>query len=165
METLLITDAELIAATPLGGNIDPPKFKFCIADAQVSKLEELLGEPLYNKLKAHFEEVQVPVTGDYLILLDKYVKPFLIHQAAVEYIMIGSYQIKNGGIYKHSPANSTNVDVSEVNFLVKNQKAKADIYESRMQRYLDLKDFPEYTYNNNNSVNPSYSDTTDFDFI
>ena len=155
MDALLLTDADLVESTPLGGNIDPDKYRLCVNDAQVSKLEEILGETLYEKIKTEFSAVPKILAGDYLILYTKYIKPFLIHQSAVEYLLIGAYQIANGGIYKHAPANSTPVEVGEVNFLVKNQRAKAEMYQARLERYLAKTNFPEWTYNSNNTVNPT----------
>jgi hypothetical protein len=40
MELLLLNDLDITENTPLGGNIDVDKFRFCIADAQLSKLEK-----------------------------------------------------------------------------------------------------------------------------
>lgn len=155
MDILLLTDADLVGNTPLGGNIDVDKYRLCINDAQVSKLEEILGETLYEKIKTEFSAVPKTLAGDYLILYTKYIKPFLIHQSAVEYLLIGSYQIANGGIYKHAPANSSPVEVGEVNFLVKNQRVKAEMYQARMERYLAIMNFPEWAYNSENNVNPT----------
>ncbi len=159
MEVLLISDQELSEATPLGGNIDPAKFKLCIQDAQISALEEILGETLYEKLKLG------GLSGDYQILLDKYVKPFLIRQAAIEYLLMGSYQVANGGIYKHTPSNGTPVEKDEVSMMVSNQKFKAEMYQERMQRFLDKTQFPEMDYNTDSNVNPTNSTGGTFDFI
>ena len=157
MDELLLTDLDLVESTPLGGNIDPDKYRFCVHDAQVSKLEEILGETLYEKIKTEFSAIPKTLTGDYLVLYEKYIRPFLIHQAAVEYLLIGGYQIANGGIYKHSPANSAPVEVAEVNFLVKNQRAKAEMYQARLERYLVKMNFTEWTYSDDNNVNPTPS--------
>ena len=74
METILLNDNEITESTLLGGNIDVDRYKFCIIDAQISKLEESLGETLYEKIKTDFENNVL--TGDYLILHTKYIKPF-----------------------------------------------------------------------------------------
>ena len=142
METILLNDNEITESTLLGGNIDVDRYKFCIIDAQISKLEESLGETLYEKIKTDFENNVL--TGDYLILHTKYIKPFLIHQSALEYLKIGAYHVSNGGIYKHTPSNGTAIDKNEVDFLVENQRVKAEMYMQRMEKWLSLNRIPEY---------------------
>lgn len=151
MEALLLNDLDLTENTPLGGNIDVDKFRFCIADAQVSKLEEILGETLYEKIKTDY--TANTLSGNYSILYTKYVKPFLIHQSAVEYLLIGAYNIANGGIFKNTPQNGTAVEKSEVDFLVQNQRSKAEMYQARLEKWLARNILPEYyTYLNTTIV-------------
>ena len=142
METILLNDNEITESTLLGGNIDVDRYKFCIIDAQISKLEESLGETLYEKIKTDFENNDL--TDDYLTLHTKYIKPFLIHQSALEYLKIGAYHVSNGGIYKHTPSNGTAIDKNEVDFLVENQRVKAEMYMQRMEKWLSLNRIPEY---------------------
>ena len=57
MDALLLTDADLLESTPLGGNIDPDKYRLCVNDAQVSKLEEILGETIGTHKRNEIEKV------------------------------------------------------------------------------------------------------------
>jgi hypothetical protein len=67
------------------------KFGFCIADAQLSKLEEILGK-LCMRIKSDYKTDTL--SGNYEILYTKYVKPFF-HQSSrilmwvVIYILMG----------------------------------------------------------------------------
>jgi len=153
METILLNDNEITENTLLGGNIDVDRYKFCIIDAQISKLEETLGETLYEKLKDDFENNDL--AGNYLTLYNKYVKPFLIHQSTLEYLKVGAYQVSNGGIYRHAPSNGTAVDKSEIDFLVENQRAKAEMYCQRMEKWLSLNLIPEYYAYTAGTVTPA----------
>ena len=54
-EFLFITPAEMTYSTILSGNTDTDKYLFCIADAQISVIEPLLGSILYDKIKADKE--------------------------------------------------------------------------------------------------------------
>ena len=47
---LLITPQQVIDKTPFNGNIDYDKLVPCIEDAQVTDLEPLLGQLLFDKI-------------------------------------------------------------------------------------------------------------------
>lgn len=160
----LIEYEDLTNATPLGGNIDIDRYKFCIEDAQNSKLKEILGDTLYNKIETDY--LDEDLSGDYLILYNDFVKPILIHQSAVEYLIIGGYQISNGGIYKHTPANGTPVDQTEIDMLVNHQRLKVEMYVERCLRWLLKVNLPEYQWHYENIVNPQFRNSGfGFDFI
>lgn len=72
----------------------------------------------------------------------------------MEYLLYGAYQINNGGISKHNPADSTSIDKVEVDYLVQNQRLKMEMYESRLERWLCKYHLPEYVASSNNIVNP-----------
>ena len=82
---VLLKENELSKGTLLGGNIDIDLWIPCVVDAQRTKIEETLGETLYNKICTDFENDDL--TGLYETLYEDYVKPFLIHQSAVEYLL------------------------------------------------------------------------------
>ena len=163
MEYLLLSDAEILESSVLGGNIDTDKYKFCIQDAQLSKLVEVLGEDLYEKIKTDFKNNVL--TGDYLTLHTKYIKPFLIHQSACEYLLIGSYQVANGGLFKLTPQNGTPVEKADIDYLATNQRNKAEIYLGRMEKFLCKVNLPEYTINSDNIINPKKATYGGFGFL
>lgn len=150
----LISAQDMLTVTFLGGNIDEDKLNPCILDAQDSKLRETLGDTLYNKILTDSDNGNL--SGYYLTLFNDFIKQYLIAQAAVEFLLIAAYQVTNGGIYKHVPQNSQTAESSDINYLVKNQKAKSEVYEERLIRYLckNLTNFPEYIYHYENVVNP-----------
>ena len=161
----LIDFEDITEGTPLGGNIDIDRYKFCIQDAQNSKMRELLGDTLYNKVETDY--FNNALAGNYLELYNSFVKPILIHQTAVEYLTVGSFQVSNGGIFKHTPANGTPVEMSDLKYLIDSQKLKVEMYVERLNRWL-LRVYPsEYTYHYENIVNPSFRSRTglNFDFI
>jgi hypothetical protein len=163
MEYLLLSDQEILQNTVLGGNIDTDKYKFCIQDAQLSKLVEILGEDLYEKIKLDFENNDL--SGDYLELYTKYIRMFLIHQSAVEYLINGAFQISNGGIFKMTPQNGTAVEQDSINILIANQRNKAEIYQGRMERFLCKVNLTEYTSTTDNIINPKKSNYGGFSFL
>jgi hypothetical protein len=140
--TILLKENELAKGTLLGGNIDIDLWIPCVADAQRTKIEETLGETLYEKICTDFENDTL--SGLYLTLYEDYVKPFLIHQSAVEYLLVGAYKVNNNGIYKSQAENTVAVDKEEVDYLVKNQRLKAEMYQGRLERWLGFNPLPEY---------------------
>ena len=52
---ILLNDNDITKNTLLGGNIDVDKLRQCTLDAQATRLEELLGETLYNKIETDYE--------------------------------------------------------------------------------------------------------------
>jgi hypothetical protein len=150
---VLLKDNEITDNTPLGGNIDVDKLRQCILDAQATRLEELLGEDLYEKIETDFDAETL--TGDYLVLYNEYIKPFLIRQSATEYLKIGAYSIGNNGIVMPTPANTTAITENMLTNLIKDMSIKADMYADRMYRWLCKNKLPEYRYNSDNIVNPN----------
>jgi hypothetical protein len=150
--TILLKENELTKNTLLGGNIDIDLYIPCIADAQRTRLEEILGETLYNKICLDFENDDLE--GEYLTLYEGYIVPFLIAAAAVEYLLIGAYKVNNNGIFKAQPDNSIAIDKTEVDYLVNNMRLKSEMYRDRMFRWLAKFHLPEYVSSSNNIVNP-----------
>lgn len=115
-------------------------------------MEEILGETLYNKICEDFDNDDL--VDEYLTLYEDYIKPFLISQSAVEYLLIGAYKVNNNGIFKAQPDNSVAVDKTEVDYLVNNMRMKAEMYQARMEKWLCRFPLPEYRSSSNNIVNP-----------
>ena len=153
--TILLRENELTKNTLLGGNIDIDLYIPCIADAQRIRLEEILGETLYNKICLDFENDDLD--GEYLTLYEGYIVPFIIAAAAVEYLLIGAYKVNNNGIFKAQPDNSVAVDKTEVDYLVNNMRLKSEMYQDRMLRWLYKFNLPEYVSSSTNIVNPMRS--------
>jgi len=142
MTTLLIKAAEITKSTPMGGNVDVDKYIYLIKDVQVTVIEPLLGTKLYNKLQVDY--AADTLTGDYLALVEDYIKPILIHSSFAEYVVIAAYNVSNGGINKSQPENTTAVSKSEVDYLSEKQRSKAQVYIERCERFLCTETFPEY---------------------
>ena len=153
METvILLKENELTKNTLLGGNIDTDLYIPCIKDAQIIRLEEILGETLYDKICLDFENDDL--SGLYETLHSKYIVPFLIAAASVEYLLIGAYKVSNNGIFKAQPVNTVAIEKNEVDYLVNNMRLKSEMYQDRMTRWLMLNQLPEWVANGTNIVNP-----------
>ncbi len=153
MEILLIRPSEVTAYTPMGGNVDVDKYIPCILDVQVTVIEPLLGTRLYEKIKQDFQDGMLD--GDYQVLFNSYLKPILRHQIFAEYVQVGSYTVANGGIFKHAPDNTETVTKAEVQYLAQTQRAKAQMYIERAEKWLRDNPLPEYKGGCNRDVKVS----------
>jgi len=154
---LLITRDDLVTLTALGGNVDIDKFIQFIKISQDIHVQNILGTQLLDKLQE--DVIADTLTGNYQILVNKYVKPLLVHWAMAEYLPFAAYTISNKGVYKHSSENSENVDKNEVDFLIEKERSIAQHYTERFIDYMSFNQdlFPEY---NDNSNGDMYPDTT-----
>ena len=153
-EALLITTEDITQFTALNGNVDKDKFiQFCKI-AQDIQVQNLLGTDLLEKIQ--LEITNATLSGDYLNLNTKYVKPVLIHYSLMEYLPFSAYTIANKGVYKHSSENSQNVEKNEVDFLIEKERDIAEHYATRLVDYLcnNTTLFPEYSTNSAEDMRP-----------
>ena len=78
-------------------------------------IQNYLGTDLYNKISADI--IAGTLTGDYLELVNDYIQPMLIHFAMVDYLPFASYELRNGGLFRHRSENAENPTKEEVDFL------------------------------------------------
>ena len=154
-EALLITRTDLVKFTSMNGNVDTDKFIQYIKIAQDIHIQGYLGTDLLEKIKADI--VASTLAGDYLTLVETYIKPMLIHWAMVEYMPFAAYTIANKGVYKHSSENAENVDKIEVDFLIEKERKIAEHYTQRFIDYMCFNQykFPEYNTNSNGDMYPN----------
>jgi len=156
---LFINRTDLVKNSIIDGNVDTDKFIQFIKIAQQIDIQNLLGTDLYNKISADI--VAGSLSGNYLSLVNTYVQPTLIWFAQMNYIPFAAYQIKNGGVFKHTSETAQNVDKNEVDYLVAKAREYANYYSTRLVDYLSFNDnlFPEYNSNTNEDIDPD-TDTT-----
>jgi hypothetical protein len=153
-QALFITRNDLVKYTAVNGNVDTDKFIQFIKVAQDIHIQNYLGSDLFNKISADI--IADSLTGNYLTLVNTYIKPMVIHWAMVEYLPFASYSIANKGLFKHSAENASNVDKNEVDFLIEKSRNLAQYYTDRFISYMNNNQalFPEYYTNSNSDVYP-----------
>lgn len=153
-QALFITRNDLVKYTAVNGNVDTDKFIQFIKVAQDIHIQNYLGSDLFNKISQDI--IDSSLTGDYLTLVETYIKPMVIHWAMVEYLPFASYSIANKGLFKHSAENASNVDKNEIDFLIEKSRNLAQYYTDRFISYMNNNQalFPEYYTNSNSDVYP-----------
>ena len=151
---LFISRTDLVKNTIIDGNVDTDKFIQFIKISQEIHIQNYLGSKLYDKISADI--IASSLTGNYLTLVNDYVQPMLIHYAMTDYLPFAAYQVKNGGVFKHTSENSESVSKGEVDYLVQKERDFAEYYTRRFVDYIcnysNL--FPEYNNNTNSDVYP-----------
>ena len=154
-EALLVTRKDIVKFTAMSGNVDTDKFIQYIKIAQDKHIENYLGSDLIDKIKQHI--IDDDLAGNYLTLVNEWIKPCLIHWAMVEYLPFAAYSIANKGVFKHSSENAENASKDEVDYLLEKERNTAQYYTDRLIDHLSFNassKYPEYYTNNNEDVNP-----------
>ena len=152
---LFINRTDLVRNSIIDGNVDTDKFIQFIKIAQEIHIQNYLSTALYDKISTLISDGTIDDSGNakYKTLLNDYIAPMLIWFAQVDYIPFAAYQIRNGGIYKHSSETSESVSKNEIDFLVEKARTNAEWYA---RRFID---YPEYTSNTNDQISPSQDAT------
>ena len=157
---LFINRTDLVRNSILDGNVDTDKFIQFIKTSQVVTIQQFMGTKLYEKMALLISnsDIDLPANSAYKSLLNEYIQPMLIWYAQVDYVPFAAYQIRNGGIYKHSSENSETASKEEVDFLIEKCRTQADWYSRRFIDFMAFNQttYPEYTLNTNDDLYPSY---------
>ena len=153
-KALFISRTDLVKNSIIDGNVDTDKFIQFISIAQDIEVHNYLGTDLYDRISADI--IAGTLSGDYLNLVNDYVQPMLIWWAQVNYIPYAAYQIKNGGVFKHTSENAESASRSEVDYLVQKARNTAEYYTRRFVEYMNFNSnlFPEYNSNSDSDVYP-----------
>ncbi len=156
---LFIQRKDLLTFTGANGNVDTDKLLPSIQMAQDIDIQRLIGTDLYEKLKSDI--TGNTLTGDYLELVDTYIKPCLIHYSMMYALPYLSITIANGGVYRNSAENAQSLSKDEIDYLVEKERDSAQYYSTRLIDYLNYNaasKFSEYYTNSNEDISPESQD-------
>jgi len=158
---LFINRTDLVRNSIIDGNVDTDKYIQFIKLAQEIHVQNYLGTKMYEALTVAIPNIDQPANARWKLLLDDYVVPMLIWFSQVDYIPFASYQIRNGGMFKHRSENADTVSKEEVDYLVEKARTNAEWYSRRFIDFMSFNQttYPEYTNNINDDINPSYDAT------
>jgi hypothetical protein len=157
-KALFISIDDLKKKSIIDGNVDSDKLLQFVEVAQDTDIQNYLGGNLYAKLQELIVDGTINDVGnaDYKTLLSDYVKPMLIwySQAAILPFML--FQVKNGGIYKHSSDNGESISKSELDYIIQRTRNNAEFYTKRYLDYMCAYStlYPEYISNKNGEMYP-----------
>jgi hypothetical protein len=141
-ELLFITPQEVTSTTILGANVDVDKYLFTIPNTQLTVIEPLIGTELYNKIVD--DKTNNVLSGKYLELFEKFIKPITKYKSVAEYIEVASFNLNNSGLIKFTQDGSTVVDKDEVLFLSNKYNATAQMFIQRFEKWICNNNLVEY---------------------
>ena len=155
--TLFINRTDLIRNSIMDGNVDTDKFIQFIKIAQEIDVQQIMGTKMYDGLTTAIPNIDLPANARWKTVLDDYIAPMLIWYAQSNYMPFAAYQIKNGGVFKHTSENAQSVDKNEIDFLVEKARTNAEWYSRRFIDFMSFNQttYPEYTSNVNDDIYPS----------
>jgi len=160
---LFINRTDLVRNSILDGNVDTDKFIQFIKISQQINIQNYLGSKLYDKFTTIIGngDIDTAPFADYKLLLQDFIQPTLIWFAQVDYLPFAAYQVKNGGVFKHTSENAETVSKTEVDYLVEKARTHGEWYARRFIDHMcfNQSKFPEYTTNTNDDIYPSYDAT------
>lgn len=153
-QALFVSREDIVKFTAISGNLDVDKFVQWVKVAQDTHIQGYLGTKLFNKINDGI--VNANLNSSYTMLLNVYIKPMVIHWTMVEFLPFAAYTIASKGVFKHNSENSTNVEKSEVDYLVEKERSIAEHYTRRFIDYMSFNQssFPEYNTNSNADMFP-----------
>ena len=154
---LFINRTDLVRNSIMDGNVDTDKFIQFIKLAQEIHIQNYLGTQMYDGLTAALVAgIDLPANARWKTLLNDYVVPMLIWFSQVDYIPFASYQIRNGGMYKHRSENSETISLEEMNMMLNKVTETAEFYTRRFVDYMGFYSqlFPEYNQSTNGEMYP-----------
>ena len=157
---LLVTTDDLKNNTIIDGNVDTAKFIQFMRIAQEVHIQNYLGTSLYRAIQAKI--IAGTLTGDYLDLVNNYLKDMVMYFAMVDYVPFAAFQISNGGVFKHRSENSDTATKEEIDALTEKYRQFAQFFTRRFLDYIcdNSNLFPEYNSSTQSDMYPS----TDADF-
>mgnify|MGYP000175732370 FL=1 len=152
--TLFINRTDLIRNSIMDGNVDTDKFIQFIKIAQEIDVQQIMGTKMYDGLTTAIPNIDLPANARWKTVLDDYIAPMLIWYAQSNYMPFAAYQIKNGGVFKHTSENAQSVDKNEIDFLVEKARTNAEWYSRRFIDFMSFNQttYPEYTSNINDDI-------------
>jgi hypothetical protein len=157
-KALFVSVVEVKKKSIISGSVDPDKIVQFVEVAQDTHIQNYLGGKLYNKMQQLIldDEISLPINSNYLHLLETYIKPMLIWFTQADYIPFSAFQVSNGGVFRHTAANSQVASMEEINMLTRTTLETAEFYTRRFMDYMDFNSelFPEYTSTANEEMHP-----------
>lgn len=145
--TLFVTENYIKNNTPIQHNVEYKNLRPTIRFVQDSRLQALLGTPLYRELQKQVAEQEVtPIKPDYKILLDDYIVHILVHGFMSEAPVDMLIKYMNVTVGTTNSENIQSASLTQVKYLQEQHKGRAEFYMERLADWLcyNTEKYPEF---------------------
>lgn len=146
--TFIISEEKLREFTDINDNLDSKLIKNGVREAQDIYLQRLTGTSLYEQILLKIDTNTL--TGNYQLLVDDFIQPFLIYAAYWELLDAVYTRPRNNGLLQ--PTGGENSEKADGTWYNRKRQAvenKREYYAERLTNYLiqNQNDFPELNDN------------------
>lgn len=134
MNTLLISEQQLIAASIINENVSYTLVRPTLLKAQEMKIQPIIGSPLYNEIGAQVAAGTLTALNQTLLV--DYIQPCLIQWVMHEMPMVLAFKYMNKNMVRRTSEESTSMSMDEIQRLMDKVKNDAEWYGERITRYL-----------------------------
>jgi hypothetical protein len=145
---LFISQAYLYETTEIDENTNWKVIRPTIWDCQEIYIQDIIGTPLYDALKAEIIANDGSLTTPrFVTLVDNYVAPCLLKYVIAETQVPMLFKFRNQSVLKGRTDNADSVEFDEHKYLKDYYTIRAEKYAKKIERYLiaNSTTFPEYT--------------------
>ena len=153
-EVLFVNPDYLKRLTNLNGSVEDSYVIPSVILAQDKYLQQYLGTDLLNKLKTDVSGATL--TGNYLTLMDDYVRKVVCWWTMVDLVPSLYVKIDNGGLVIRNAENTSAISPDDLHREIERARNNAQFYTQRLVSYLCNNStlFPEYTSNSEGDMSP-----------
>lgn len=136
--TYLISDATIKSVSSILQNVDPKFLMSAIRRAQDINLDQAIGTALYDKITTLVAsgDIELAQNSNYKILREKYITLMLVEWAIYHAIIDMSYKFTNVAVLQLTANEGKLADLKELQYLLDQQISYAQVYDSKLKRYL-----------------------------
>lgn len=132
--TIIISEAQLKAQSPIGDNVDSKYLNSRIWNCQNKYIRPLLGDDLYNDLLNNY--TANTLTNAYTSLLNDYLTPCLVNYVVYDVLPVIHFKINNAGVNYRQDTNIVPASLEEITMLADKFKNEAEWFSERTTKHL-----------------------------
>ena len=135
---LIIDVNEIKSNSKIDINVDDKVLREIVITNQETKLNDILGDTLYNRIITSIYELKTASTpiNDELVELMPYVKEYLKYQVISEFIVLNSFKLSNKGTTRLNDSNATAASTTDIEWYKNYYDNYTAAFKEKLIKYL-----------------------------